>query len=121
AGLIIGNYGKRTAMSAVTKDYLNKFWELIDEILNAVLLLFIGFELLLLPGLINQWQLGSIAVLVVLLGRLLSIWIPALVVPFRNKFSNGTLIVLVWGGLRGGVSIALVLSMDAGAYKDILL
>lgn len=121
AGLMIGNYGKRTAMSAVTKDYLNKFWELIDEILNAVLFLFIGFELLLLPGLINQWELGTVAILIVLLGRLLSIWIPALIVPFKNKFSNGTLIVLVWGGLRGGVSIALVLSMDAGAYKDILL
>ncbi|WP_026135546.1 cation:proton antiporter [Nafulsella turpanensis] len=121
AGLIIGNYGKRETMSPVTKDYLNKFWELIDEILNAILFLFIGFELLLLPDLINQWAIGAIAIIIVLLARLLSIWIPSLIVPFRNKFSRGTLTMLVWGGLRGGVSIALVLSMDNGVYKDLLL
>ena len=54
AGLITGNYGKITAMSSETKDYLNKFWELIDEILNAILFLFIGFELLLIPDLISH-------------------------------------------------------------------
>lgn len=121
AGLLIGNYGKRTAMSAVTKDYLNKFWELTDEILNAILFLFIGFELLLIPDLISQWQLGLSAIVIVLFARLLSIWIPSVIVPFKNKFSRGTLITLVWGGLRGGVSIALVLSMGNDPYKTMLL
>lgn len=121
AGLIIGNYGKKTAMSSVTQDYLNKFWELIDEILNAILFLFIGFELLLIPDIIDHWTLGLASIFVVLFARLLSIWIPALIVPFKNRFTRGTLAVLVWGGLRGGVSIALVLSMDMGPSKDLLL
>jgi monovalent cation:H+ antiporter, CPA1 family len=121
AGLIVGNYGKRTAMSPVTKDYLNKFWELIDEILNAILFLFIGFELLIIPDLISHWAVGLLSIIIVLFARLLSIWIPSRIVPLQNKFSRGTLIVLVWGGLRGGVSIALVLSMNNGVYKNLLL
>lgn len=121
AGLIIGNYGKKTAMSTVTQDYLNKFWELIDEILNSILFLFIGFELLVIPDIIGHWALGLISIFIVLFARLLSIWIPALIVPFKNRFTRGTLAVLVWGGLRGGVSIALVLSMDPGPTKDLLL
>src|SRR5690606_22592959 len=121
AGLIIGNYGKRTAMSPVTKDYLNKFWELIDEILNAILFLFIGFELLLIPDLISHWVIGLATIFIVLFARLLSIMIPSLLLPFKNKFTRGTLTMLVWGGLRGGVSIALVLSMDNGIYKNLLL
>ena len=121
AGLIIGNYGKRTAMSPVTKDYLNKFWELIDEILNAILFLFIGFELLIIPDIISHWAVGLSAIFIVLFARFLSIWIPSMLVPLRNKFTRGTLVVLVWGGLRGGISIALVLSMDSGIYKNLLL
>ncbi|TCS88887.1 sodium/proton antiporter (CPA1 family) [Anseongella ginsenosidimutans] len=121
AGLIIGNYGKRTAMSTVTKDYLNKFWELVDEILNAILFLFIGFELLLIPDLTTHWFIGLTAILIVLLARLISIWFPSLLLPLKSRFTRGTLIMLVWGGLRGGVSIALVLSMDTGPYKELLL
>lgn len=121
AGLMIGNFGKAKKMSTNTKDYLNKFWELLDEILNAILFLFIGFELLLIPNLVDHWVLGLIAIAIVLIARLVSIWIPAMVVPFKKKFSRGTLIMLVWGGLRGGVSIALVLTMKDGAYKDLLL
>ncbi len=121
AGLIIGNYGKKTAMSPVTQDYLTKFWELMDEILNAILFLFIGFELLIIPDLLVHWQLASITVVVVLIARALAIWVPSLLVPFQNKFTRSTLVVLVWGGLRGGVSIALVLSMADGPVKDLLL
>ncbi len=121
AGLIIGNYGKKTAMSPETKDYLNKFWELVDEIMNAILFLFIGFELLLIPDLVTHLALGVISIIIVLLARLLSIWIPYTIVPFKNKFLKGALTVMVWGGLRGGVSIALVLSVDNGEYKNLLL
>lgn len=121
AGLIIGNYGKKTAMSPETKDYLNKFWELVDEIMNAILFLFIGFELLLIPDLVSHLALGVMAIIIVLLARLLSIWIPSAIVPFKNKFLKGALTVMVWGGLRGGVSIALVLSIDNGAHKNLLL
>ncbi|RZL42234.1 MAG: sodium:proton antiporter, partial [Pedobacter sp.] len=121
AGIVIGNYGKRTAMSAVTKDYLNKFWELIDEILNAILFLFIGFELLIIHNITDYWLIGICCILIVLFSRFLSIYIPVRLIPFKNKFSSGTIKVLVWGGLRGGVSIALVLSMDEGPYKPMLV
>lgn len=121
AGIVIGNYGKMTAMSDTTKDYLNKFWELIDEILNAILFLFIGFELLIIKNVTFYWQIGMVSILIVLFARFISIYIPVLVIPFKNKFSNGTIKVLVWGGLRGGVSIALVLSMNEGPYKATLV
>lgn len=121
AGIVIGNYGKRTAMSTITKDYLNKFWELIDEILNAILFLFIGFELLIIHNITDYWLIGICCIIIVLFSRFLSIYIPVVLIPFKNKFSSGTVKVLVWGGLRGGVSIALVLSMDEGPYKPLLV
>ncbi len=121
AGIIIGNYGKRTAMSDETKDYLNKFWELIDEIMNAVLFLFIGFELLLIPNILDYWLVGVVSIVVVLASRFLSIWIPTFLIRFRQKFSRGTIKVLVWGGLRGGVSIALALSSGDSEYRSLLI
>lgn len=121
AGLLIGNYGKKTAMSNLTKEYLSKFWELIDEVLNAVLFLFIGLELLLIKNFDYYWEISLIAIVVVLFARFISIWIPSLIVPFKPKLSRGTLKMLVWGGLRGGVSIALVLSVNNPEYKELLL
>ncbi len=121
AGLIIGNFDKRSEMSPITKDYLSKFWELVDEILNAILFLFIGFELLVIRNLDNYILPGAIAIFVVLLARYISIWVPVKVVPFKNKFSNHTIVVLVWGGIRGGVSIALALSIVNQEYKNTIL
>lgn len=121
AGLLIGNYGRRGVVSTNTKDYLNKFWELIDEIMNAVLFLFIGFELLLIPNIETYWKVSSIAILVVLFARFVSIFVPALIVPFNPRLTRGSMTMLVWGGLRGGVSIALVLSMPNSEYKELLL
>lgn len=123
AGLIIGNYGKSVAMSETTRDYLSKFWELIDEILNAILFLFIGFELLMLPDLQEQLLLGVVAIFICLLARTLAIFIPASTILRRNTYSKGSLTTMVWGGIRGGVSIALVMSIpnSIGDIKDILL
>jgi CPA1 family monovalent cation:H+ antiporter len=127
AGLIIGNYGKKVAMSEVTQDYLGKFWELIDEILNAILFLFIGFELLLLPDLNKQLLTGLVAIFIVLFSRLTSIVLPWKFFDIfkffgiKSAYNKGSLMVLVWGGIRGGVSIALVLSMPEGEYKNLLL
>ena len=127
AGLIIGNYGKKVAMSDVTKDYLEKFWELIDEILNAILFLFIGFELLLLPDLTEQLAIGFIAIFIVLFSRIVSIVLPWKFFGIfrffgvKSAYTKGSLMVMVWGGIRGGVSIALVLSLPDGDYKDLLL
>lgn len=123
AGLIIGNYGKSVAMSETTRDYLSKFWELIDEILNAILFLFIGFELLMLPDLQQQLLLGVTAIFICLLARMLAIFIPASTILRKNTYTQGSLTTMVWGGIRGGVSIALVMSIpnSAGDIKDVLL
>jgi CPA1 family monovalent cation:H+ antiporter len=122
AGLVVGNYGRTKALSEVSKDYLDKFWELIDEILNAILFLIIGFELLIINDLNLYWKAGAISILVVLLARFLSIWIPTKLIPFkRNRFNKKTITILVWGGLRGGVSIALALSIDESLNKSLFL
>ena len=91
AGIIIGIFNKKSAMSAITKDYLDKFWELIDEILNAILFLFIGFELLLIPDISGYWISGALCIMIVLLSRYISIWFPTMIIPFKKKFSNGTI------------------------------
>lgn len=127
AGLIIGNYGKKYAMSGQTKDYLEKFWELIDEILNAILFLFIGFELLLLPEISSKLLIGFVSIFVVLFARASAIVLPWRFfkvfksLNIRPAYTKGSLIVLVWGGIRGGVSIALVLSLPDSGYKNLLL
>jgi CPA1 family monovalent cation:H+ antiporter len=122
AGLMVGNYGKYLGgVSESERDYIDKFWELIDEILNALLFLIIGFELLLIPDLKQYVSVGALAVMVVLFARFISIWIPVRLIPFKKKFGRKSITILVWGGLRGGVSIALALSIDPGLNKDILL
>jgi CPA1 family monovalent cation:H+ antiporter len=122
AGLVVGNYGKNLGgVSEDERDYIDKFWELIDEILNALLFLIIGFELLLIRDLKQYAVLGSMTIVVVLFARFVSIWIPIRIIPFRKKFGRKSIIILVWGGLRGGVSIALALSIDADLNKSLLL
>jgi len=121
AGLVIGNYGKATAMSVTDKDYLDKFWELIDEILNAMLFLIIGFELMLIPDLQQYWKIGLIAIAIVLLARFFSIWLPIRFIPQIGKFDRKTITILVWGGLRGGVSVALALTIDERLHQHIFI
>jgi CPA1 family monovalent cation:H+ antiporter len=121
AGLVIGNYGKATAMSSTDKDYLDKFWEMIDEILNAMLFLIIGLELLLIPNIHQDWLIGCVAILIVLLSRYLSIRLPMWIIPNIGRFDSKTIAVLVWGGLRGGVSIALALTIDPHLNQNLFL
>jgi monovalent cation:H+ antiporter, CPA1 family len=121
AGLVIGNYGKATAMSSTDKDYLDKFWEMIDEILNAMLFLIIGLELLVIPNIQQDWIIGCISIGIVLLSRFLSIWLPMRIIPNIGRFDAKTMAVLVWGGLRGGVSIALALTIDPHLNQSLFL
>ncbi|CAM2816558.1 sodium:proton antiporter [Chryseobacterium flavum] len=121
AGLFMGNFNVRFKMKSITQDYLIKFWELIDEILNAVLFLFIGFELLMIKDLKNFMIPGLLAIIVVLLARFISIWGPTKFMSLRTRFSPQTVKVLVWGGIRGGVSIALAMSVPKGEYSEIIL
>lgn len=119
AGLFMGNFNVRFKMKSITQDYLIKFWELIDEILNAVLFLFIGFELLMIKDLKHFIVPGLVAIAIVLLARVISIWGPTKLM--KTTFSPQTVKVLVWGGIRGGVSIALAMSIPKSEYSEIIL
>lgn len=121
AGLFMGNFNVKFKMKSITQDYLIKFWELIDEILNAVLFLFIGFELLLIKDLKHFMIPGVLAIAVVLFARFISIWGPTKFMPSKTRFSPQTVKVLVWGGIRGGVSIALALSIPKNENSTIVL
>lgn len=121
AGLVIGNHGRWFAMSETTRERLDNFWELIDEILNAVLFVLIGLEVLLLsPG--KQYLLAAIVCIpVVLSARFVSVSIPIILLrPFR-AFSPKVIQILTWGGLRGGISVALALSLPAGMEREVIL
>ncbi len=122
AGLIIGNFNRKSStMSATTKDYLDKFWELNDEILNAILFLFIGLDLLLIPDLNAYWLPGIASIAIVLTSRFISIWLPWKFIKLKERFGTGTIKILVWGGLRGGVSIALALSIEDSPYTKTII
>ena len=121
AGLFMGNFSESFKMKSETQDYLIKFWELIDEIMNAVLFLFIGFELLLIKDLNEYIVAGGICILIVLLARWVAIFVPTKFMAFKYRFSPQTVKVLVWGGIRGGVSIALALSIPVNEYSQIII
>jgi CPA1 family monovalent cation:H+ antiporter len=122
AGLLIGNHGRQFAMSEKTREHLDTFWELIDEILNAVLFVLLGLEvLLIIPLSTNTSLLALIAIPVVLLSRFISVSLPITALRSWYQFSPGVIKILTWGGLRGGISVALVLSLPADEVRDYLL
>ena len=121
AGIIIGNKGTREAMSDTTKDYVNKFWELIDEILNALLFLLIGFEMIILSFDNRVMLIGLMAIIVSLTGRYISVFIPTLFMSYKKTFDRTMLPILTWGGLRGGISVALALSLPRGEFRSIIV
>lgn len=111
AGLLIGNRGTSKAMSETTRRYLYAFWTLVDEILNSVLFLLIGLEVLVLQFDAKYLQFAAVAIPVVLVARLLAVAIPVSVLQTVTSFVRGTIPILSWGGIRGGISIALALSL----------
>ncbi len=120
-GLLIGNHGRLMAMSQVTCQHLDTFWELVDEILNAVLFVLIGLEILVLPLSGPALLAGIAAIPLVLASRLVSVGVPVLLLrPFR-EFSPRVVRILTWGGLRGGISVALALSLPEGPARDLFL
>jgi Na+:H+ antiporter len=121
AGLLIGNHGRMFAMSAATREHLDSFWELVDEILNAVLFVLLGLELLVLKLSIPFLVAGVVAIVVVLVARWLSVAGIAALFWRRKTFTPGAVKVLTWGGLRGGISVALALSVPPGPHRAALL
>jgi len=121
AGLMIGNQGAKTAMSDHTRQYLFGFWEMIDEILNSVLFLLIGLEILVL-GLVPEYKfIGAVAIPLVLMARLCAVYVPMKVIGTFKNFTKGAVPVLTWGGVRGGISVALALSLPDNEYKPLIL
>ncbi len=121
AGLLIGNAGVKLAMSDMTRDYLLKFWALIDELLNAVLFLFIGLEVIAIAPTLGLIVTGIITIPLVIGGRIAGVGLPLLALrPFQSLGRLG-LPTLVWGGLRGGISIALALSLPEGPARTVIL
>lgn len=121
AGLIIGNAGVAHAMSDTTRDYLHKFWDLIDDILNTVLFLLIGLEAVAVPRDAGLIMLGMGAIALSLLARSVSVILP--LSAFGKARAAGAIvpITLIWGGLRGGISVALALGLPHGSERDLIL
>jgi len=117
AGLVIGNlnFGK----DHPAQKYLSQIWQLVDEVLNTILFVMIGLQLVLLPFLNNYWEIGLLSILIILISRLISVSIPAF---FRlRKLNFGNLFILTWAGLRGGISVAMALSLPPSQYREVIL
>ncbi|MGC9561539.1 cation:proton antiporter [Brachymonas sp. M4Q-1] len=120
-GLLVGNAGRASAMSELTRQHVDMFWELMDQILNAVLFVFLGLELLLIPFSPQLLGLGACAVGVALLARFVSAGLPTWAFGRWLRLPPGSWKVLTWGGVRGGISVALALSLPAGEARSAIL
>jgi CPA1 family monovalent cation:H+ antiporter len=121
AGLLIGDIGAKHGMSAQTRDYVDAFWKLIDEILNAVLFLMIGFEVFAVTFDFDVLITGVLSIGLALLARFAAVFIPVLLLQRRQEFSNGIVPIMTWGGLKGGISVALALSLPDSEWKPMML
>ena len=121
AGLMIGNHGRLLAMSEITREHLDTFWELIDEILNAVLFVLIGLEILVITFDSQLLLAGGLSIVIVLMARFISVGVPVFFIRKFRELTPGVTKILTWGGLRGGISVALALSLPASAERETIL
>lgn len=120
-GLMVGNRGRELAMSDQTRHYIDLFWELIDEILNAILFVLIGLEIVIISYSGNLFIAGGLTIIIALLARLIVVGLTTKTFHRQLDLPAGAWKVLTWGGLRGGISVALVLQLPVGDERDILL
>ena len=121
AGLLIGNQGRHLAMSDTTREYLDTFWELIDELLNAILFVLIGLEVLVLSFKDEYLVAGLLAIPLVLFASFISVSLPVQLFRLFEDLTNRATLILTWGGLRGGISVAMALSLPASPYRDAIV
>lgn len=121
AGLFIGNKGMKYAFSETTRDYIRKFWSLIDEILNSVLFLLIGLEVLVIAKMVDHVGIALLVIPVTLAARWISVFVPISILSRWASFTKGAIPILTWGGLRGGIAVALTLSLPPNEYKPTIL
>ena len=120
-GLMVGNRGRALAMSDKTRHYIDLFWELIDEILNAILFVLIGLEVVMIAYSANLFIAAGLTIIIALLARFIVVGMTTRTFRHQLELPVGAWKVLTWGGLRGGISVALVLQLPAGSERDILL
>ncbi|HEV2277909.1 MAG TPA: sodium:proton antiporter [Acidobacteriaceae bacterium] len=121
AGLVAGSVGREFAMSELTRERVDRFWELIDDMLNVMLFLLLGLELLVMPWNRHYVYAGLLAIPIVLAARWISVVVSLLLVRVLHRPARGAITVLTWGGLRGGLAVALALSMKPGVAHDRIL
>ncbi len=121
AGLLIGNQGRAFAMTDKTRQNLDTFWELIDEILNALLFMLIGLEVIVMGLNGDSVVVGVIMFLVVLTARFIAVGIPVSLLKLQQSFHPHVISILTWGGIRGGISVALALSLPQSEERDVIV
>jgi monovalent cation:H+ antiporter, CPA1 family len=121
AGLLIGNPGRAFAMSDTTREHVDAFWQMVDEILNAVLFLLLGLEVFAVSGGPGTLAASLVVVPIVLLARLVSVSVPITAMSVRGPYRRGIVPILTWCGLRGGISVAMMLSLPSFPGRDYLL
>lgn len=120
-GLFVGNYNHSKAMSDTTIDYVDKFWELIDVVLNAILFVIISFVIVVINFKTEYFIVAFFSLLIVFMSRVIIVLVPKFVLPKVIDFTKKETRLIIWGGLRGGLSIALVLSLPDGEQRNILI
>ena len=123
-GLFMGNKGRGEKMASATGEYVYKFWHLLDEALNAILFILIGFEMIVIihNSTTEYLAIGLIVIVIVLFARFIGVALPITFLSFFRKFEKGTIAILTWGGLRGGLSVAMALSLpESIPVKDMIV